>query len=187
MDPSVDRCWWCGTDPLYVAYHDDEWGRPITDERALFENLCLDGAQAGLAWITILRKRDGYRDAFEGFDPQRVAAYGEHDLARLLDDARIVRNRAKVNSVIRNAQALLAMHDEGESLSALAWSFRPERHVRPKGPEDVPAVTPEAEALSKELKRRGFSFVGPTIVYAFMQACGIVDDHLVTCFRARSS
>ena len=178
------RCWWCGDDPLYVAYHDEEWGRPVTDERALFEGLCLDGAQAGLAWITILRKREGYRKAFEGFDPVRVAAYGEGDVARLLADAGIVRNRAKVQSAINNARTLLSMHTDGESLSELVWSFQPKKHRRPRRPEDIPAKTPEAEALSKELKRRGFSFVGPTIIYAFMQACGVVDDHLASCFCA---
>ena len=164
-----------------VAYHDDEWGRAVTDERALFEALCLSGAQAGLSWSTILRKRDGYRQAFDGFDIETVAAYGEDDLDRLLSDPGIVRNRAKVRSVIANAQAVLAMHERGETLSELVWSVRPEGRARPVAPGDVPVVTPEAEALSKALKARGLSFVGPTIAYAFMQAVGVVDDHLAGC------
>jgi DNA-3-methyladenine glycosylase I len=164
-----------------VAYHDDEWGRPVTDERALFEALCLSGAQAGLSWSTILRKREGYRQAFDAFDVDKVAGYGEDDVDRLLGDAGIVRNRAKVRSVIANAQAVLAMHERGETLAELVWSVRPEARSRPATPGDVPAVTPEAEALSKALKARGFSFVGPTIAYAFMQAVGVVDDHLASC------
>ena len=164
-----------------VAYHDEEWGRPVHDERALFEALCLSGAQAGLSWSTILRKREGYRQAFDGFDLEAVAAYGEDDVDRLLSDPGIVRNRAKVRSAIANAQAVLAMHERGETLDEVVWSVRPEGRTRPVGPGDVPAVTPEAEALSKALKGRGFSFVGPTIVYAFMQAVGVVDDHLASC------
>lgn len=183
-DGSVPRCWWCGDDPLYVAYHDEEWGRPTTDELELFELLCLEGAQAGLAWITILRKRDTYRRAFDGFDPERVAAYGEADVARLLGDAGIVRNRAKVGATIGNAKALLAMHAAGETLSDLVWSHRPAAHARPTSPADVPVSTPEAVALSKALKGRGFRFVGPTIAYAYLQAAGVVDDHLASCFRA---
>ena len=180
----MERCWWCGDDPLYVAYHDDEWGRPVTDERALFEQLCLAGAQAGLSWFTILRKREGYRRAFDGFDPARVAAYGEDDVARLLADTGIVRNRAKVRAAIGNARALLAMHEAGETLRDLVWSHRPPERRRPVEPGDIPAVSPEAEALSKALKARGFRFVGPTIVYAYLQAVGVVDDHLASCFRA---
>jgi len=164
-----------------VAYHDEEWGRPVHDERALFEALCLSGAQAGLSWSTILRKREGYRQAFDGFDIERVAAYGEDDVDRLLADPGIVRNRAKVRSAIANAQAVLAMHERGEPLAEVVWSVRPEGRARPVAPDDVPAVTPEAEALSKALKARGFSFVGPTIAYAFMQAVGVVDDHLASC------
>ena len=180
----VTRCGWCGDDPLYVAYHDEDWGRRVTDERELFEKLLLDGAQAGLAWITILRKREGYRRAFEGFDPARIAAYGDADVARLLADPGIVRNRAKVAASIGNARALLALHENGESLSELVWSHAPKRHRRPRRTADIPAVSPEAEALSKALKARGFKFVGPTIVYAFMQAVGVVDDHIAGCFRA---
>jgi DNA-3-methyladenine glycosylase I len=164
-----------------VAYHDDEWGRAVTDERGLFEALCLSGAQAGLSWSTILRKREGYRKAFDGFDIAKVAAYGEDDVDRLLADPGIVRNRAKVRSAITNAQAVLALHEAGETLSEVVWSVRPQGHRRPVEPGDVPAVTPEAEALSKALKARGFSFVGPTIAYAFMQAVGVVDDHLADC------
>jgi DNA-3-methyladenine glycosylase I len=164
-----------------VAYHDEEWGRPVTDERALFEALCLSGAQAGLSWSTILRKREGYRAAFDGFDVDAVAGYGEDDVERLLSDPGIVRNRAKVRSAIANAQAVQAMHERGETLSDLVWSVRPEGRSRPVEGSDVPAVTPEAEALSKALKSRGFSFVGPTIAYAFMQAVGVVDDHLAGC------
>ena len=182
--PDRQRCWWCGDDPLYVAYHDDDWGRPVHDERELFEKLILDGAQAGLAWITILRKRDGYRRAYEGFDPERIAAYGDEDVARLLNDPGIVRNRQKVAASIGNARALLAMHDNGETLSELVWSHQPAHHTRPTGPGDIPATSPESDALSKALKQRGFRFVGSTIVYAFMQAVGVVDDHVPTCFRA---
>ena len=164
-----------------VAYHDEEWGRPVHDERALFEALCLSGAQAGLSWSTILRKREGYRRAFDGFDIERVAAYGEDDVDRLLGDAGIVRNRAKVRSAIANARAVVALHERGETLSDLVWSVRPEGRSRPTSGDDIPAVTPEAEALSKALKVRGFSFVGPTIAYAFMQTVGVVDDHVAEC------
>ena len=184
-DDGKVRCWWCGTDPLYVTYHDEEWGRPTTDEREQFELLCLEGAQAGLSWITILRKRDAYRRAFDEFDPEVVAAYGDADVERLLADPGIVRNRLKVLSVIRNARALLAMHDAGESLNDLVWSHAPLPRRRPLAPDDeIPASTPEAEALSKALKQRGFNFVGPTIVYAHMQSAGVVDDHLAGCWRA---
>lgn len=179
------RCWWCGTDPLYVAYHDEDWGRPVTDERELFEKLILDGAQAGLAWITILRKRETYRAAFEGFDPAVVAAYGDDEVARLLADPGIVRNRQKVAAAIGNAQALLAMHEAGETLSELVWSHQPPARKRPLRPDDeLPATSPEAVALSKALQQRGWMFVGPTIVYAFMQAVGVVDDHLAGCWRS---
>jgi DNA-3-methyladenine glycosylase I len=180
----VIRCWWPGQDPLYVAYHDEDWGVRVTDERELFEKLLLDGAQAGLAWITILRKREGYRRAFEGFDPERIAAYGDADVERLLGDPGIVRNKAKVAAFIGNARALLALHDAGETLSELVWAHAPKRHKRPRRMDDIQAVTPEAEALSKALRARGFKFVGPTIVYAFMQAVGVVDDHVAGCFRA---
>ncbi|MGH9187839.1 MAG: DNA-3-methyladenine glycosylase I [Acidimicrobiales bacterium] len=179
------RCWWGASDPLYVAYHDDEWGVPIRDEQAVFELLCLEGFQAGLAWITILRKRNAFRAAFDGFAIDRVAAYGPADVERLMGDAGIVRNRAKIEATIGNAMATLALQDEGTSLAELVWSFAPPPRASPRlDGDDVPASTPEAAALSKELRRRGFRFVGPTIVYAFMQAAGLVDDHLAGCFRA---
>jgi DNA-3-methyladenine glycosylase I len=189
------RCWWCGEDPLYVDYHDNEWGTPLFDEHGLFELLCLEGAQAGLSWITVLRKREGYRDAFDGFDPIRMSAYDDRKVAALLADPRIVRNRSKVAAFIGNAQALLRMHERGETLASLVWSYRvppvgesAEREVRRRprlSPGDtVPATSPESEALSKDLKRRGFRFVGPTIVYAYLQSSGVVDDHLVGCWRA---
>ena len=184
-DDGVTRCWWYGTDPIYVAYHDDDWGHPVTDERELFEKLTLDGAQAGLAWITILRKREGYRQAYEGFDPARIAAYGDKDVARLLADPGIVRNRQKVAASIANAQALLTMHEAGETLSELVWSHQPKRkRTRLRDGDDFPATSPEGDALSKALQQRGFKFVGPTIVYAFMQAVGVIDDHLTGCWRA---
>ena len=182
----VARCPWPGTDPLYVAYHDDDWGRPVHDERELFEKLVLDGAQAGLAWITILRKRDGYRRAFDGFDPERIAVYGPDDVDRLLADPGIVRNRQKVAAAISNAQALLAMHEAGETLVDLVWSHRPDAHPTLRVGQDYPVTSPEAEALSSALRNRGWKFVGPTIVYAFMQAVGVVNDHLEGCaFRDR--
>ncbi len=182
----VARCPWPGVDPLYVAYHDDDWGRPVRDERELFEKLILDGAQAGLAWITILRKREGYRRAFDGFDPERIAAYGPDDVDRLLGDPGIVRNRQKVAAAISNAQALLAMHEAGETLVDLVWSHRPDAHPTLRPGQDYPITSPEAEALSSALRSRGWKFVGPTIVYAFMQAAGVVNDHLEGCaFRNR--
>ena len=182
----VARCPWPGADPLYVAYHDDDWGRPVHDERELFEKLILDGAQAGLAWITILRKRDGYRRAFDGFDPERIAAYGPDDVDRLLADPGIVRNRQKVAAAISNAQALLTMHEAGETLVDLVWSHRPDAHPTLRAGQDYPVTSPEAEALSSALRNRGWKFVGPTIVYAFMQAVGVVNDHLEGCaFRDR--
>lgn len=182
----VARCPWPGSDPLYVAYHDDDWGRPVRDERELFEKLILDGAQAGLAWITILRKREGYRRAFDGFDPERIAAYGPDDVERLLADPGIVRNRQKVAAAISNAQALLTMHEAGETLVDLVWSHQPDRPRVLRAGDDYPVTSPEAEALSKALRDRGWKFVGPTIVYAFMQAVGVVNDHLDGCaFRDR--
>ena len=175
------RCWWCGDDPLYVAYHDHEWGRPVHDDRALFEKLCLEGFQAGLSWITILRKRERFREVFAGFDPEAVAAFGPADVERLLTDAGIVRNRAKIEATIGNARATLAI----DSLDALVWSYAPAAGPAPQGPGDIPAQTAESTALSKELLRRGFRFVGPTTVYAFMQSMGLVNDHVAGCaFRS---
>ncbi len=178
------RCWWCGDDPLYVAYHDDEWGHPVTDERDLFEKLLLDGAQAGLSWITILRKREGYQRAFEGFDPERIAAYGDADVARLLADAGIVRNRAKVASFIGNARALLALHEAGETPQRPRLVARTGSATADHGSQ---ATSRPCRQRRRRCRRRcsarGFKFVGPTIVYAFMQATGVVDDHLAGCWR----
>ena len=185
MHAAPERCPWCGDDPLYVAYHDAEWGVPCHDERALFEFLILEGAQAGLSWITILRKRENYRRAFDGFDPEKIARYGERDVARLLADAGIVRNRLKIAAAIDNARAALALYEAGDSLDELFWRFVDGRPVvnRWRSLDQVPAHTPAAQALSRELKRRGFRFVGPTVIYAHMQATGMVNDHLVSCPR----
>jgi DNA-3-methyladenine glycosylase I len=185
MSDSLRRCPWCGTDPLYVAYHDEEWGVPEYDARALWEKLALDGFQAGLAWITILRKREGIREAFDGFDPEKVAAYGEADIARLLGDARIIRSRAKINSAIKGARVWLEMRDSGEDFSGWLWSFVGEAPIQNTWDDTagLPARSPESEAMAKALKARGYSFCGPVIVYAFMQAVGMVNDHNVSCFR----
>ena len=175
------RCQWCGTDPVYVAYHDTEWGVPEYDSRALFEKLLLDGFQAGLSWITILRKRDNFRRAFDDFDPETMARYTPEKCQSLMQDAGIVRNRLKIEASITNAQAYLAIPD----FSAYLWDFldgQPLQTAR-RGMGDIPAKTPLAEKMSKDLQKRGFRFVGPTIVYAFMQACGLVNDHLVDCHR----
>jgi len=174
------RCW-STKDPLYLSYHDDEWGRPVTDERGLLERLCLEGFQSGLSWLTILRKRENFRSAFASFEPSRVARFGEKDVTRLLGDAGIVRHRGKIEAAIANAQGTLALRDRGTSLDELVWSHRPERHRSPRRPADWQATSPESVALSKALKRAGFRFVGPTTVYSTMQACGVVNDHLVTC------
>jgi DNA-3-methyladenine glycosylase I len=182
------RCGWCGTDPLYVAYHDTEWGVPVHDDRTLFEFLVLEGAQAGLAWITILRKRAAYRRAFAGFDPARVARYDAPRVARLLEDPGIVRNRLKVESAVKNARAFLAVQEAFGSFAAYQWRFVDGRPIvnRRRTLGDVPARTPVSDAFSKDLRSRGFSFVGSTIVYAHMQAVGMVNDHLVGCFRHRA-
>jgi DNA-3-methyladenine glycosylase I len=175
------RCEWAGSDPLYVAYHDTEWGVPVHDAHRLFELLCLEGAQAGLAWITILRKRDGYRAAFDGFEPERMAAYGEDDRERLMGDARIVRNRAKIDAFIGNARAYLAVDD----FRALIWSFVDGSTIQNewRAMDEIPASTEESEKMSRALRSLGFRFVGPTICYAFMQSAGLVNDHVVDCFR----
>ena len=181
------RCEWAGTDPLMVAYHDEEWGVPCHDDRDLFERLILEGFQAGLSWSTILRKRQAFIRAFDGFDPAVVASYGPDDVARLLDDAGIVRNRLKVAAAISNAQAFLETRDAFGSFDAYIWQFAPDaRGPRPRSLGDIPATTPESDAMSKDLKRRGFRFVGSTICYAFMQSAGLVDDHVEHCFRATS-
>jgi DNA-3-methyladenine glycosylase I len=183
--PSIARCSWAESDPLLIAYHDEEWGVPIRDDRALLELLCLEGAQAGLSWTTILRKRDGYRRAFDTFDPVRVAAYGEADVARLMGDAGIVRNRAKIASAIGNARAYLRLTDEIGPFADHVWSFVDGRPVQNRWSSmgQIPAETDASRAMSRDLKGRGFNFVGPTIVYAFMQSAGLVNDHVVTCYR----
>lgn len=175
------RCAWAGSAPEYLAYHDEEWGTPLRGDRELFERMSLEAFQSGLAWITILRKRAAFREAFCGFDPSRVATFDGRDVARLLADARIVRNRAKIEATIANARAVLALE---EPLSDLLWSFAPDSRPRPTGPGEVPATTRESTAMAKELKRRGFRFVGPTTAYALMQATGMVDDHLESCWVA---
>lgn len=179
------RCDWAGTDPLYLTYHDTEWGVPVHDDRKLFEFLILEGAQAGLSWLTILRKRDGYRAAFDNFDPAKIAQYGEKEIARLLDDVGIVRNKLKVRSAVKNAQAFLDIQKEYGSFDAYSWAFVGGTPVinQFRTMSDIPASTPASEALSKNLKSRGFKFVGPTIIYAHMQASGMVNDHIVSCFR----
>jgi DNA-3-methyladenine glycosylase I len=181
----LPRCRWPGSDPLYLDYHDREWGVPLRDGRALFEMLQLEGAQAGLSWITILRKRENYRRAFDGFDPVKVARYTPAKIAKLMADEGIVRNRLKIEGVVTSAKAYLALEQEGVSFSDFLWEFVGSEpivnHLKPGGP--IPAETQISQAMSKALKKRGFKFVGPTIVYAFMQATGMVNDHLVTCYR----
>jgi DNA-3-methyladenine glycosylase I len=188
MADDVRRCEWAPLgDPLYVAYHDEEWGVPSRDDRHLYEMLVLEGAQAGLSWSTILRKREGYRRAFAGFDPAAVARFGDADVARLLADPGIVRNRLKVESAIANARATLEVQERDGGLATFLWSFvggEPRVNCF-RALVDIPAETPESRAMSTELKRRGFRFVGPTVCYAFMQACGLVNDHVVGCFRRR--
>jgi DNA-3-methyladenine glycosylase I len=179
------RCTWAGSDPLYQRYHDTEWGVPLHDDRALFEFLILEGAQAGLSWITILRKRENYRAAFDGFDATRIAAYDADKIASLLQDAGIVRNRLKVAAAVINAQKFLEVQDEFGSFDSFIWRFvdgQPKQNKR-RSLADIPASTPESDAMSKELKRRGFKFVGSTICYAHMQATGMVNDHTIDCFR----
>ncbi|WP_081681193.1 DNA-3-methyladenine glycosylase I [Cellulomonas sp. URHD0024] len=180
------RCFGDGN-PLYEQYHDEEWGRPVHDERVLFERIALEGFQSGLAWITVLRKRPAFRTAFADFDPEVVAEFGDADVARLMADAGIVRNLAKIEATIANGRALRSLHAGGGSLDDVLWSHRPDRTgwVRPASWSDVPSMTPESKALAKELKSLGFRFVGPTTAYAAMQACGVVDDHLATCPTAR--
>jgi DNA-3-methyladenine glycosylase I len=187
-DDGHARCWWGAGDPLYVAYHDDEWGRPLRDEHALFGLLCLEFFQSGLSWLTILRKRPAFFAAFDGFDPEVVAGYGDAEVARLMADAGIVRNRMKIDAAITNARALAAMHEQGETLVDLLFSFAPE----PGSPEraegrfrslsEVPSSTPSSTAMAKALKARGFRFVGPVVAYALMQSAGIVDDHVEGCW-----
>ncbi len=176
------RCAWGGSSPDYVAYHDNEWGRPITTDPGVYERLCLEGFQSGLSWITILRKRDNFRAAFSDFDLELVARFDAVDIERLLQDAGIVRHRGKIEATIANARATVALADNGRSLAELVWNAAPRRRRAPRELADVPSKTPESIVLSKELLRYGFKFVGPTTVYAAMQAMGVVNDHLVGCY-----
>ncbi len=181
----LKRCAWCGEDPLYRAYHDEEWGVPVHDDRKLFEMLILEGAQAGLSWLTILKKRDNYRQAFDHFDATKISGYGAADLARLFTDPGIVRNRRKIESAVKNAQRFLALQEEYGSFATFLWSYvdgKPQQNVWHSHIE-LPASTKTSAIMSKELKQRGFNFVGPTICYALMQSIGMVNDHLVDCFR----
>ena len=182
-----NRCWWCGEDELYQQYHDLEWGVPVHDDRLLFEFICLEGAQAGLSWITILRKREHYRLVFDNFEAEKIAGYDDSKIAELLQDAGIVRNRLKVNGFVKNARAFLEIREQGGSFDDYLWSFVDGETIQTnrKSAEQVPANTEVSDAMSKDLKKRGFKFVGSTICYAFMQAVGMVNDHVVDCFRYR--
>jgi DNA-3-methyladenine glycosylase I len=181
------RCWWPGDDPLYLAYHDGEWGVPLREDRALFELLVLEGFQAGLSWITILRKREAFRRAFDGFDPERMACFGPARVGKLLADAGIVRHRGKIEGAVANARALLRLRDDGQPFAKFTWSFVGGATIvnRFGARAEVPAETEQSRALSKALRGHGFAFVGPTICYAFMQSAGMVNDHLVGCYRHR--
>ena len=181
----MPRCWWAGTDPLYVKYHDEEWGRPVNDDARLYEKICLEGFQAGLSWITILRKRENFRKAFAGFDPAKVARFTARDVTRLLKDAGIVRHRGKIESAINNARRTLELQEEFGSLSNYVWQFEADHADRPKRITmealKKMATSPASTALSKDLRKRGWTFVGPTTMYAFMQSMGLVNDHLHDC------
>ncbi|EOC0416040.1 DNA-3-methyladenine glycosylase I [Cronobacter malonaticus] len=179
----MERCGWVTQDPLYLAYHDEEWGVPQKDNHKLFEMICLEGQQAGLSWITVLKKREHYRRCFHEFEPNAVAQMGPEDIDALVLEPGIIRHRGKIEAIITNARAYLAMQAQGEDFSAFVWSFvgGAPKVNSPQTPAQVPVTTPEAQALSKALKKRGFKFVGPTICYSFMQACGLVNDHLTTC------
>jgi DNA-3-methyladenine glycosylase I len=188
-DDGRPRCAWGASDPLYVSYHDDEWGRPLRDERRLFELLCLEAFQSGLSWLTILRKRPGFRAAFDEFDPERVAAYGDADVSRLMADAGIVRNRAKIDAAIANARGVVGLHDAGTSLVDVVFAHAPPPDERPAAGRfaslsEIPSATPASRALAADLRGRGFRFVGPVVAYALMQAAGVVDDHLAGCWVA---
>ena len=185
MADEKNRCPWGTSDPLYLRYHDREWGVPIKNSRKLFEHLILDGAQAGLSWLTILKRREGYRLAFDGFDPEKMARYGEKDINRLLKDSGIIRNRLKIRSAVENAKAYLKMEEAGENFGKWLWNRVDGKPVvnHWKTLKEIPASTELSENISRELKKKGFSFVGPTIIYAFLQASGLVNDHLVSCFR----
>lgn len=188
IDDGKTRCSWCPDDADYVTYHDTEWGVPVHDDRELFERLMLEGFQAGLSWLTILRKRDNFFRAFDGWEPERIAAYGPDDVARLMADPGIVRNRLKVEGAVKNARAFLQVQADAGSFDGYLWDFVGGAPLRRTPPplalDDLPATTPESDALSKDLKRRGFTFVGSTIVYAFMQSVGMVNDHMADCFLA---
>ncbi|HWA74101.1 MAG TPA: DNA-3-methyladenine glycosylase I [Polyangiaceae bacterium] len=185
MAKELVRCGWCGTDPLYIAYHDKEWGVPVHDDRTLFEFLVLEGAQAGLSWITILRKREAYREAFDEFDPEKVARYDRRKLERLLQNPGIVRNRLKIESAVKNARAFLKVQEEFDGFARYQWGFVGGKPLtnRREALSQIPARTEVSDAFSKDLKKRGFNFVGSTIIYAHMQAVGMVNDHIVSCFR----
>jgi DNA-3-methyladenine glycosylase I len=180
------RCGWCSSDPLYIAYHDNEWGRPVTDDNRLYEKLCLEGFQAGLSWLTILKKREAFREAFAGFDPLVVARFTTRDVQRLMRNAGIVRNTAKIQATIANARATIKVWDAGMTLSDVIWRHQPsKRRAAPRGYGDIPSFTPESTALSKELSKLGFRFVGPTTMYAALQSLGVVNDHYASCaFRS---
>jgi DNA-3-methyladenine glycosylase I len=181
----IQRCSWCTNDPLYLPYHDEEWGVPLHDDSRLFEMLALEGAQAGLSWLTILRKRENYRRAFHGFDPAKVARYGQSKVAALLADSGLVRNRRKIEAAIQNARCVLRIQEDFGSLDAFLWRFVGGRPVQNawRGPAEIPSRSVESEAMARDLKQRGFQFIGSTICYAFMQAVGMVNDHEVSCFR----
>ena len=185
MIPEKNRCPWCLGDNDYLHYHDTEWGVPLKNSQKLFEFLILDGAQAGLSWLTILKRREGYRLAFDGFDPEKIARYGNKDTTRLLKDERIIRNRLKINSAIENAKAYCNMKDAGEDFSKWLWNWVDGKPVinHWKTLAEIPSSTELSQNISRELKKKGFSFVGPTIIYAFLQAAGLVNDHLVDCYR----
>ncbi len=175
------RCWWCGDDDLYMRYHDTEWGRPVTDDIRLFEKICLEGFQAGLSWLTILRKRENFRTAFDGFDFEKIRHYTQNDIDRLLQNEGIIRHRGKIEATINNAARAIEMRDEFGSLSDFFWSWKPDAKPTPQTREDIPAQTDQSRALSKDLKKRGWKFVGPTTCYAFMQAMGMAKDHIHDC------
>ena len=177
----ISRCWWCGDDAQYIRYHDQEWGQPVDDDQRLFEKVCLEGFQAGLSWITILRKRESFRTAFCDFDIERVAKFGGRDVNRLLKNAEIVRHRGKIESTINNAKLAIDLTSEFGSLADYFWQFEPKKQLAVRSKSDIPAKTEQSTALSKDLKRRGWSFVGPTTCYAFMQAMGMVNDHAIGC------
>ncbi len=181
------RCFWCGEDSLYVHYHDNEWGRPVYNDIRLFEKLCLEGFQSGLSWITVLRKRENFRKNFDGFDFKKISLYTENDVERLLLDPGIIRHRGKIEATINNAKKAIELKKEFPSLSDYFWSFKPENHTQPKTRTHIPAITEHSQALSKDLKKRGWTFVGPTTCYAFMQAMGMVNDHIIGCDFTKSS